>query len=127
MSRVVDEGNALIDAVTDALGDSASVVTMDVQGARPMPGKVAVFIEPPDIDYPTWGDRPVTTWRLDLIAGTMTTQGEAFALIMAAIGRLAAHDINIQQARPATMSLAQAGSVAAYQVTLNPLELIQEE
>ena len=97
--------------VEAALGEIGSFVTGDVAKARPLPGMVAVFIEPPDIDYPVWGDRPECTWRLDLLAG---------------IGLLAEAGLNIATARPVTFSLAGAGTLASYQITLNPLD-IQEE
>ena len=41
-----------------------------VIAARPLPNKVAVFIEPPELAYKKWGNDPDITWRLDVIAGT---------------------------------------------------------
>ncbi|PWG65034.1 hypothetical protein [Bifidobacterium callitrichidarum] len=126
-ARVTRERDALMELLESTLGDLVQVVTDDLQAARASPGRVAVFVEPPDLEYPRWGDLPETTWRLDVIAGTMATQATGLDLIMRAIDVLASHDINIQAARPVSMSLAGAGTVAAYQLTLNPLELIEEE
>lgn len=125
--RVVMERDALMELLSGVLGDLVQAVTDDVQAARASPGRVAVFIEPPDLDYPRWDGTPEITWRVDVVAGTMATQATGLDLIMRAIDLLAAAGLNIQTARPVTMSLAGAGPVAAYQLTLNPLELIEEE
>ena len=61
---------------------------------------------------------------LDVIAGTMATQAPALELVMRAIDLMAEHELNIQAARPVTLSLSGAGDLAAYQLTLNPLEII---
>ena len=100
------------------------IVTADEQKARPLPNKVAVFIEPPELAYKQWGNEPDITWRLDVIAGTMATQAPALELVMRAIDLMAEHELNIQAARPVTLSLSGAGDLAAYQLTLNPLEII---
>lgn len=108
----------------DCLGDLVQIVTADEQKARPLPNKVAVFIEPPELAYKKWGNEPDITWRLDIIAGTMATQAPALELVMRAIDLMAEHELNIQAARPVTLSLAGSGDLAAYQLTLNPLEII---
>ena len=54
----------------------------------------------------------------------MATQAPALELVMRAIGLMAEHELNIQAARPVTLSLSGAGDLAAYQLTLNPLEII---
>lgn len=100
------------------------IVTADEQKARPLPNKVAVFIEPPELTYKKWGNEPDITWRLDIIAGTMATQAPALELVMRAIDLMAEHELNIQAARPVTLSLSGAGDLAAYQLTLNLLEII---
>ncbi|MDU5311835.1 MAG: hypothetical protein E6160_04920 [Bifidobacterium bifidum] len=125
-NRIATERQELAGMVEAALGELGAFVTGDVAKARPLPGMVAVFIEPPDIDYPAWGDKPECTWRLDLLAGTPATQAGAFDPITKAIGLLAEAGLNIATARPVTFSLAGAGTLASYQITLNPLD-IQEE
>lgn len=121
--RVAAERAALMELLTDALGDLVQRVTIDPAEARPTPGRVAILIEPPALEYETWSPDPVTTWRLDVIAGTMATQSAALDLILAAIDRLASIPLNIQRAAPVTVSLPSGGSLAGYQMTLNPLEL----
>ena len=115
-SLVIQERAALIRLLEDCLGDLVQIVTADEQKARPLPNKVAVFIEPPELAYKKWG--------LDVIAGTMATQAPALELVMRAIDLMAEHELNIQAARPVTLSLSGAGDLAAYQLTLNPLEII---
>lgn len=73
-SLVIQERDALIRLLEDCLGDLVQIVTADEQKARPLPNKVAVFIEPPELAYKKWGNEPDITWRLDIIAGTMATQ-----------------------------------------------------
>ncbi|WP_243424816.1 hypothetical protein [Bifidobacterium saguini] len=108
------------------LGSLASTVTIDAQEARPLPGKVSVLIDPPDISFEGW--RYVNrTWRIALIAGTPATQADAFDLLMEALERLHEHRLNMKEAKPASFSLAGVGSLAAYEITLNPLELTEGE
>lgn len=127
MSRVIRERDALIDLLEDMLGDLVQIVTTDETEARPLPGKVAVFIEPPDIEYPDWSGEPTATWRLDVVAGTTATQAASLAMIVDAIDAMAAHRLNIARAEPVTFTAGGAAQLAAYQVTLNPLEIIEEE
>ena len=126
MNRIIRQRERLIGTLESALGDLVQVVTADLQDARTTPGRVAVFIEPPDVSYESWNHEPTVTWRLDLTAGTMATQDAAIMLILDAIETLDAHDINIADAKPVTLSLNGAGGVAAYQITLNPLEYEEE-
>ena len=123
-SQIITERETLMDMLTDMLGALVTVVTIDAQEARPLPGKVAVLIEPPELVYEKWGNAPDITWRLDVIAGTMATQAHSLDLIMRAIDLMAERELNIQSARPVTISPAGAGDLAAYQLTLNPLEII---
>ena len=38
MSRIISEREALMDMLTDMIGDLVAVVTIDAQEARPVPG-----------------------------------------------------------------------------------------
>jgi hypothetical protein len=127
MSRVIDERDALIDLLESTLGGLVQIVTTDEAEARPAPGKVAVFIEPPDLAYPDWTGEPTITWRLDVIAGTTATQPAALPSIIDAIDALAGARLNIARAEPVTFTAGGTAKLAAYQVTLNPLEIIEEE
>lgn len=121
-SQLVREREALIETLTDILRGLASVVTIDAQDARPLPGKIAVLINPPEITYQGW-QFAVINWSVTLIAGTMATQSSAFDLLADAMERLHERRLNMKDAKPVTFSLAAAGGLAAYQLTLNPLEL----
>lgn len=122
-NHVTVERDALMETISDMLGDTIQSVTVDAATARPSPNKIAILIEPPRLEYPDWTNEPVITWTLDIMAGTMATQAAALDLITDAIETMAAKGLNIQDAQPATFNLAGAGTIAAYQVTLNPLEL----
>ncbi|KFI84482.1 hypothetical protein BREU_1257 [Bifidobacterium reuteri DSM 23975] len=124
-TQTVRERDQLIEKLTEMLGDMANVVTLDAQEARPLPGKVSVLIDPPTISFEGW-QYVNRTWRIAIIAATPTTQADAFDLLMEALERLHERHLNMKEAQPASFSLAGVGSLAAYEITLNPLELIEE-
>lgn len=124
--NIQEQRSALMATLTGMLDGLVSSVSIDSQLVRPTAGKVAVFIEPPTVEWPTWGP-PAPTWTLDVIAGTPATQPSAVDDILAALDRLADKGLNLQKATPASWSLAGAGTLAAYQVTLNALEIEETE
>ena len=67
--------------------------------------------------------QPTAEFNRHVIAGTPATQPSAVDDILAALDRLADKGLNLQKATPASWSLAGAGTLAAYQVTLNALEI----
>lgn len=90
MSGYVEtEREALIETLTDMLGGLACIVTIDAQDARPLPGKIAVLIDPPEITFEGW-QYITPTWTVNLIAGTMATQTAAMDLLIDAVERLQA-------------------------------------
>lgn len=126
MSRAIQEREALIELLESTLGSVVQIVTTDAAAARPVPKKVAVLVEPPHYEFPTWNAQPVITWTLDIIAGTMSTQDSAFELIAQAIETLDSHHLNIASAEPVSFTIGTSGTLAAYQLILNPLELEKE-
>ena len=121
-SQIITEREALMDMLTDMLGALVTVVTIDAQEARPLPGKVAVLIDPPEITYEGW-QFVSTAWTVNLIAGTMATQTESLDLPIPVLERLHERRLNMKTAKPVTYSLAGVGNLAAYEITLNPLEI----
>lgn len=121
-SQIITEREALMDRLTDMLGALVTVVTIDAQEARPLPGKVAVLIDPPEITYEGW-QFVSTAWTVNLIAGTMATQTESLDLLIPVLERLHERRLNMKTAKPVTYSLAGVGNLAAYEITLNPLEI----
>lgn len=122
MSQIISEREKLAALLTDMVGDLVTVVTIDAQAARPLPGKVAVLIDPPSITYEGW--RFVnSTWTVNLIAGTTSTQVESLDLLLPVLERLHDRQLNMKAAKPVTYSLAGVGNLAAYEITLNPLEI----
>ncbi|ETY70995.1 hypothetical protein [Bifidobacterium moukalabense] len=126
-SMVLVQRTALMDTLTDMLDDLVASVSIDSALVHPQPGKVAIYIEPPYVEYPTWDGAPDITWTLDIVAGTPATQATALDYIIDAIDRLAAKGLNINKAQPVEWNLAGTGTLAGYQVTLNPLEIIEAE
>ncbi|WP_347013725.1 hypothetical protein [Bifidobacterium longum] len=121
-SQIITEREALMDMLTDMLGALVTVVTIDALEARPLPGKVAVLIDPPEITYEGW-QFVSTAWTVNLIAGTMATQTESLDLLIPVLERLHERRLNMKTAKPVTYSLAGVGNLAAYEITLNPLEI----
>lgn len=124
MNAILTEREKLTALLTDTLGDIIQIVTTDAAEARPTPDHVAVLIEPPELAWPSWDETPVINWTLDLIAGTTATQAQALDLITDALQLLAANtDLNVNSAQPATFMQPNGGTLASYQLRLNPLEL----
>lgn len=123
-NRVTRARDVLIATLEDMLGDLVQIITIDPAAANPSPGRVAIFIEPPELDYSAnWTAAPEITWKLDLVAGTPATQPASLDLITDAIETLADNELNIASARPVSFTLPNgAGTLAAYEVTLNPLD-----
>lgn len=67
--NIQEQRAALMNTLTDMLDGLVSSVSIDAQLIRPAAGKVAVFIEPPTVEWPSWGP-PEPVWTLDVIAGT---------------------------------------------------------
>ena len=123
-NRITRARDELMARLTDTLGNVVQIVTIDPAAAKPSPGRVAIFIEPPELDYSaSWTAAPEIGWKLDIIAGTPATQPASLDLITDAIETLADNDLNIASARPVSFTLPNgAGTLAAYAVTLNPLD-----
>ena len=123
-NRITRAREALIAWLEDHLGDLVQIITIDPAAAKPSPGRVAIFIEPPELDYSAnWSIAPEIGWKLDIIAGTPATQPTSLDLITDAIETLADNELTIASARPVSFTLPNgAGTLAAYEVTLNPLD-----
>lgn len=123
-NRITRARDELMARLTDMLGNVVQIVTVDPAAAKPSPGRVAIFIEPPELDYSTnWTAAPEIGWKLDIIAGTPATQPASLDLITDAVETLADNELNIASARPVSFTLPNgAGTLAAYEVTLNPLD-----
>lgn len=53
--NIQEQRAALMNTLTDMLDGLVSSVSIDAQLIRPAAGKVAVFIEPPTVEWPSWG------------------------------------------------------------------------
>lgn len=120
MSTLLDQYEALTDWLVDALGDTVASVTNDGQLVAPQPGRPSILIEPPEIGSQQWKEAEAT-WKVDVIAGSSTTQPAAFFDCLAALDRLSAAGLNIDSASPITFK-SNGLSLAGYQITLNPLD-----
>lgn len=96
-------------------------VTDDATHVGPLSGPGVVFVNPPELAFPNYGDDVDTTWTLDVIQGTTLNLDAARSFIGDVIGALHAGGINIDQARPVSWRTAQGAEIPAYTLTLNPL------
>lgn len=117
MNRISEQRTLLQEMLEDCLGDVVTVVTVDSSEVRPLPGRVTALIEWPKLAYPTWDDDPEISWTVDLVAGTMATQAQQFALLTDAISLLVQHQVNVTSCEPIKFN-----DRAAYQITLGPIE-----
>lgn len=124
-NRVARARDELIAWLEERLGDLVQIVTIDPAAVRPSPGRVAIFVEPPELDYSaSWTEAPEIGWKIDIVAGTPATQPTSLDLITDAIETLADNDLNIATARPVSFTLPNgSGALAAYELTLNPLDI----
>ena len=124
-ASVREEREALMDLLTDAAGDLVYAVTIDAQEARPLPGKAVMLIDPPTITFEGYQFQE-RIWTVNVIAGTTATQVQALDIITPVVERLWERKVNMRSAKPVTYSLAGGGNLAAYELTLNPLELTED-
>lgn len=61
-----------------------------------------------------------------MIAGTTATQVQALDIITPVVERLWERNVNMREAKPVSYSLTGVGTLAAYEITLNPLELTED-
>lgn len=121
--EIATESDMLIEQLANALGDTASIVTIDTQDVRPIPGKVAVIVIPPTITYPSWHATPDLTWKACIVAGTYATQTASLNLIYQAIEKLAEHDVNIVKAEPVGYQLDSGTTISAYEITFGTITI----
>ncbi|PLS24342.1 hypothetical protein BLI708_06670 [Bifidobacterium imperatoris] len=104
------------------LGGLVTQVTTDPASVKPTPGKASVWIEPPDYQWNGWHPMPPQlTFRLMVTAGTPTTQAKGLDVILNVLDLMHQANIPLRSAVPAGFNLANAGELAAYEITLNPI------
>ena len=83
---------------------------------------VSVVIMPPDLAWNGWDAlEPDVTFKLLAVAGTPNTNARGYDLIHQAMDILHLADVNMATATPVGFDLAGAGTLAAYEITLNPM------
>lgn len=104
------------------LGGIVTQVTDDPTLVKPSPGKASIWIEPPDFTWEGWHPYPPEiTIKLMVTAGTPTTQQKAIPLIMQVLELMHQENLPLRSATASGFNLADAGTLAAYEVTLNAI------
>lgn len=106
----LDEGSMLAVGVTD-----------EPTKVGPLSGPGVIYVNPPELSFPHYGDDVDTTWTFDVIQGTTLNLDDARSFIGDVIGALHAGGLALDQARPASWRTAQGAEIPAYTLTLNPL------
>lgn len=119
--NVTEQREWLIERLTESVGDLVSVIAIDAQNIQPLPGKAAVFIGPPAIEYEGW-ELTTVTWTICVVAGTTATQVAAMDIILKVLEKLRKDEINMAKAEPVTWNYANSGDLPAYRITLNPFD-----
>lgn len=121
MSTASDLTDALSLRIQEAAPDIIAQVTTDPTLVKPSPGKVSVWIEPPDYEWPGWYTEPDLTFRLMVVAGTPDRHLAGLDLIQRAMDALhATHQIGLAKAAPVGFDL-NGRTLAAYEITLHEL------
>ena len=104
------------------LGGIVTQVTDDPTLVKPSPGKASIWIEPPDFTWEGWHPYPPEiTIKLMVTAGTPTTQQKALPRIMQVLELMHQENLPLRSATASGFNLADAGTLAAYEVTLNAI------
>lgn len=114
----IAQAEALRAKVEAAVGPLADIVTLDGGGIKPQT-RAAVIVQPPEIEFATFSQRDIS-FKLTIAAGPATQPLVAWERIDLIIDALEAAHINLKSGSPATLDLAGAGTLPAYQITLNP-------
>ncbi len=118
MSTTMERANQLRDHLEVQLGPLVDLVTIDGAGVKPST-RAALVIFPPEISFPTFHERE-TTWKLAAVAAPADRPVIAWEALDKILDRLQEIRMNIATASPGSFDLAGAGSLPAYEITLNP-------
>lgn len=119
MSGTLAASQALRDELAEILGDSVDLVTLDGSGLKPAT-RAAAVIFPPEVTYTTWDEKD-QVWKFALVAGPADRPLIAWESLDTALSRLEESTLNLASASPATFDLAGAGTLPAFEITLNPI------
>lgn len=120
MSRMIQAGEQLRNEIAETLGDLVDTVTLDGAGIKSST-RAAVVIFPPEVNYTTF-DAADLVWSFAVVAGPADRPLIAWGVLDMIVTRLEESGLNLATAKPATFGLAGAGTLPAYEITLNPLE-----
>lgn len=119
MSTTLEQATELRDRLLTDLTGLTDQVVFDGAGIKPQT-RAAVIVQPPEVEFPTHGERN-TVFKLVLVSGPADKPVVAWSSIDLMLDRLEERGYNLATATPASFGLAGAGSLPAYEITLNPL------
>lgn len=117
MTGMLAQAEQLRATVEAALGDLVDLVTLDGTGLKPQT-RAAVVVRPPSIEFPNFAERD-TEFQLVVVAGPADRPLRALDQIDQIITALEAEQFPMKSAKPFGFSLAGAGVLPAYEITLH--------
>jgi len=122
MSKLDELTEQLTQRILEAAPELICQVTTDPSEVKPSVGKASVWIEPPELAWEGWEPyEPDITITLCVVAGTPNTQQAGLRVALDTLDALHRADINLNTAKPVGFDLSGAGTLAAYEATLNPM------
>ena len=104
------------------LGGIVTQVTDDPTLVKPSPGKASIWIEPPDFTWEGWHPYPPGNHHQAHGHGRHPHHpAEAIPLIMQVLELMHQENLPLRSATASGFNLADAGTLAAYEVTLNAI------
>lgn len=112
---------AILDDLLKKASSRIVHVSSDPTTIKPQNTGVSVWISPPTIDFDQWHVAEYS-FKIFLIAGRSFDQVKAINTILETIEDLTRAGINMSYAQPATFTADGTSELAAYEVTIKPLD-----
>ena len=121
MSRVDELTEQLMERITEPGHGLILQVTTDPSLVKPSPGKVSLVLMPPNIAWDGWELEPNVTIKILAVAGTANTNKRGDHLTLEPMDIMNQADVNMATATPVGCDRAGSRTLAAYEITLNPM------
>ena len=111
--------------VTDMIRNSSeriNQVTTDPTAIKPSNNSVSVWIKPPEVEWELFNE-PSYTFVIYLVAGRPFSKNNAALELLETIEDMSAAHLNMSYAHPAEFTVEGIGDLAAYEISLKPLDL----
>lgn len=111
--------------VTDMIRNSSThitQVTTDPTAIKPSNTGVSIWIKPPEVEWELWAE-PEYSFTIYVVSGRPFAKNPAVLEILETIEDMSAAHLNMSYATPAEFTVEGIGDLAAYEISLKPLDL----